>query len=503
MVSQNLLTLLKSFSKDELESLWTFLNSPYHNKSKKVIRLFSEIEKFYPEFNNNELTNEYLSSNINPGKKYNDSTMRDLISDLLKLLQEFLTIEELKKNFFKKGELLLHALIEKNQNDLFEKNMNITSDEIERRGMDSLYYYHNSILLGLKINNDSINNYKKTSRSIEQSNTILFSYMICIFQYFIIELIDVYIQLIINESKFKLPKRSNTAFILAQSIDFKKISSLFEGKSRDKVVFQIYYNLFCAFEDLSDINFYFKYKALVFENSNLLSKSEITSHFAMLIAYCILKNKISQNTEEFDGELFRIYNAYLKSKYFIIEKTKYIDESLYRNILKLSLRIKKFKWTLNFINSFSKHLHPEKRKNLLNFSFAEYYYFYGVFNKSYVNINKAFNFLEKIDEVSFVQKYDIKVLYLMIRFDLNDNDLVLNDINNYRKFLTRNKFVTPERKKRLNKFMNLLEKLIYIKENNFNNDYTDIYSEILNSKNIFQREWLLSKIKEIECKDKR
>jgi len=37
--------------------------------------------------------------------------------------------------------------------------------------------------------------------------------MTCLFGYFIIELIGVYMQLIINESKFKLPKRSNAAFM--------------------------------------------------------------------------------------------------------------------------------------------------------------------------------------------------------------------------------------------------------------------------------------------------
>lgn len=182
--------------------------------------------------------------------------------------------------------------------------------------------------------------------------------------------------------------------------------------------------------------------------------------------------------------------------------SEYLDEGLYRNILKLSLRIRKFKWTLNFIRSFSKYLHPKKRNNLMNFSLAEYYYFYGVFNKSDANINKTFNFLEKIDEVSFIQKYDIKVLHLMINFDLNNNDLVLNDINNYRKFLTRNKFVTVDKKKRLKKFLNLLEKLIYLKENNFRKDFTNVHSDILKSENIFQRGWILNKMEEIENKIK-
>lgn len=142
MVSQNLILLLKNFSRIELKSLRCFLNSPYHNKNKKVIKLFLEIEEFYPEFNNDKLTNEYLSSKINPLKDYNDSTISDLISDLLKLTQEFLAVEEFNKDHFGKGSLLLMALINKNHNQLFEKNMEIVSDQIEKRGIDSLYYHN-------------------------------------------------------------------------------------------------------------------------------------------------------------------------------------------------------------------------------------------------------------------------------------------------------------------------------------------------------------------------
>lgn len=85
------------------------------------------------------------------------------------------------------------------------------------------------------------------------------------------------------------------------------------------IVFEIYRSLFHAFQDLSDKKLYFKYKSLVFKNLYFFSKVEIAFHFSILITYCIVKNHISKNAQENDEELFRLYNAYLRKKFFINE----------------------------------------------------------------------------------------------------------------------------------------------------------------------------------------
>ena len=107
MFRHNIFKLLGQFSKPELKAFENFLDSPYHNKSKKIKRLFIEIYKFHPQYSHQKLTKEYLSKKINPLLKYHDSTLRDLMSGLLKLLKEFLINEALKKDRTEKDVFLL------------------------------------------------------------------------------------------------------------------------------------------------------------------------------------------------------------------------------------------------------------------------------------------------------------------------------------------------------------------------------------------------------------
>lgn len=217
----------------------------------------------------------------------------------------------------------------------------------------------------------------------------------------------------------------------------------------------------------------------------------------MLIDWCMLNNSLPKSNFNSDNELFRVYKIFLKNKYFIDKKSKYIDEDLYRNILLIALRLKKYNWILNFIESYSKYLHPDKKKNLVNMSYAEYYYQAGSSKKSVKILNKAFNYLTKLQEESFIIKYSIKSLYIKLYYDLKYFDKIIFQIVNYRKFLKRNELVTEIRKKKTDVFLNIIEKLVYIREGNPQFDISDLQAEVAINKDIDHRDWLLKKIEEI------
>ena len=85
-----------------------------------------------------------------------------------------------------------------------------------------------------------------------------------------------------------------------------------------------------------------------------------------------------------------------------------------------------------------------------------------------------------------------------MHFDLNYDDTALIQLNNYRKFLRRNKFVTENKKNKINKFLNVYEKLIYLREKDYRINSSEVQSDILSSQDLEHRDWLLNKIEEIE-----
>lgn len=497
MHNHNIIYLLRKFSITELKRLEIFLNSPYHNRSKKIIKLFNVIKKFHPGFTNKKLTKEYLSKIINPGIAYKDSTMRDLMSTLLACVEEFLCLEELNKSNSDKDIYLLRSLVEKNQEGLFNKHLEKLDKKLDAEGIDSVYFYKKSLIEVNKINFSIINLHQRSSSVIENSNQILISYMIYIINYCVTELINSYIKIMIIGSKFKI-NGQNTPLEIIECINLKGILNLLNKTGKDNYILEIYLNLFFAFQNIDDPAYYIKYKSLFMKHFKSLSKDEISYHFSMLISYSMLNNSIPGNNYSYDKELFQIHEIYLKNKIFIDKKSKYIDEDLYRNILHIALRLNEYSWIFNFIKNYSKFLHPDKRENLDNLSFAEYYYHIGKNSKSKKDFKRAYNYLVKIKEESFIVKYDVKSLYLMLYSDLKNDGNIETQINNYREFLKRNKLVTDSRRKKINIFLNLFEKLVFLKNGDPKIDISDLNFELLNNKDIDHRQWVLDKIKEIE-----
>src|SRR5690349_9138914 len=97
MHNSSLFSILKTFSKTEIKSFGKFVDSPYFNTSEATALLFHEVRKFYPLFESDELTKEALFIKVYGNGKYSEDLMRKLISNLIKLSEEFITQEKLKE----------------------------------------------------------------------------------------------------------------------------------------------------------------------------------------------------------------------------------------------------------------------------------------------------------------------------------------------------------------------------------------------------------------------
>ena len=100
-----LIDLLKALSNKEMRSLSELVTSPFFNKKEKVIRLFECLKKCHPDFKpiyrsslyqhlfpeNSRTDNEPLND-----KEYKQ--LRDTMSDLVKLVQEYLLYKDRQKN---------------------------------------------------------------------------------------------------------------------------------------------------------------------------------------------------------------------------------------------------------------------------------------------------------------------------------------------------------------------------------------------------------------------
>jgi hypothetical protein len=94
MHSGKLLSLLKTFTKKELRRCGEFVRSPYFNKNEKAIALFSLVEPFAPDFDDELLLKENVFKRIFPGEDFVEQKVRDVMSELTDVVENFIITKE-------------------------------------------------------------------------------------------------------------------------------------------------------------------------------------------------------------------------------------------------------------------------------------------------------------------------------------------------------------------------------------------------------------------------
>ncbi len=90
MLKSNLIEILKSLTGNELTQFEEFINSPFHNKNLRAIELFKLLKKYHPDYNSKELNKEKLFSRLCGEVTFRESYIRNLLSDLNMLAENFL-----------------------------------------------------------------------------------------------------------------------------------------------------------------------------------------------------------------------------------------------------------------------------------------------------------------------------------------------------------------------------------------------------------------------------
>src|SRR5690606_29289538 len=105
MKNFSIIEILRTFTPAEIKDFDRFVKIPYFGGSEFIVKFWKEIKKAYPGFEEKTINKERVFKKLYPGKAYNDATIRKLSSELLKMIEEFIMITELKKT--KTGERML------------------------------------------------------------------------------------------------------------------------------------------------------------------------------------------------------------------------------------------------------------------------------------------------------------------------------------------------------------------------------------------------------------
>lgn len=481
MIKSSVISILNTFSQEEIKHFEDFLNSPFHNKNTKVIQFFNVLKEYHPGFDDEKLTKENLFKELFGNVKYKESYIRNLFSDLNILAEQFLHLIHVTNNFtyekFVLEEMKSRDLLEliRKKINTFERNVN--SD----KSRDEIFYENKLFIYSMKSFVTVDKTLTDSFREDQISSTIKL-FMICLMSSSFYQLLE--------EQRVKI--KHDYGF-LKHSLDF---LGHHLPEYKDSPLLLILYYLWLSFFDKNDEEHFRKAKQLFRKHFSVLAREDKKNIYSVIQIYYI--NKIDSGDNSYSRDLLDILLEMLKFNIISHNKEDIINLNLYRNILIHSFGLKEISIMKKFIRKYSILVDAESRLSISAYSYAHLNFLQGNFDKALEQSNETnySNLLLTTNENLYF-KNDIKKLTLQCLFELNSFESAISLIDAYKHFLNNSKLIKENARKKNMNFLNLINDLIKLKINLDDFKLAKLKIKVLNTKELTCRHWLLEKIAEM------
>ena len=357
MRESKLTEMVKGITPHEFKRFGEFLNSPFHNKSKKIIQLYELINNNYHEFDANVITNEKIAKSIFSEEGNKDQNVRTLISSFNSLLEEFLILLELDKNIAQGKLFLLKSLRDRNILKTFEMISKEITELIKKdfnRNSDFYFYdlTHKEIALnyhGEDLDLDLDKSY------MEMSDTTDY--------FFIVTKLKGLNSVISRKilSGVNIYKRFWAIEHILSNIE-KNIDII---ESKHPIIYSEYKILMMVTEPDKEKHFHDLEKQ-VFHNITKYNEEELEQVYYSLSNYCV--NRIALGEEKFVHELYKIHTNFEKTEFYA--KNKNLQYTDFIGIIICGLNIKQHKWVKYFFDTYKSNISSEVKRDTINLSSA-------------------------------------------------------------------------------------------------------------------------------------
>ncbi|MBS1550563.1 MAG: hypothetical protein JST15_00665 [Bacteroidetes bacterium] len=489
MLKSSLLEILRTFSKQELIKFEDFVRSPYFNKKENVLKLFLEIKKYAPHYENDNLEKEKAWVKIFPGKSYNYGIMKNLIHDLGKLCESFLSEEVYKINEMQRSLDFLNSISSRNILNIFINKIESAEKAFLKNfrtvKYDYLADYYEGMrdLYHLKVRFLQANNqFKKNDELIRSPENLITGFLIKCFETFH--------NVILNSLNYNSPVKSNITYLFLKELEdhsvLKNIMDYIKEHSHENYpVLNCYYCMYKALSVNDSLEYFNEFKDNLSQNSGLFSETELRGLYNGLLT-SFGNRKITTNN--FHHEYFSIIEIGFKNK--IIQKPDgTIDPGAFTSIVNVSVA-NDVKFTEEFINKYKDKIPIEFRDNV-------YFYSMAVLNYKKGNFEKSLEYAVKVQSKDLFMKFDIKHLQLNIYYELNDRVAFDYSYDALKHFIKSSNLTNESRIVTRVKYCEYIKTLFNLREKHDAYKLSSLKKEITVNKTI-NKNWLLRKISELE-----
>jgi len=472
MHNNKVYTILQHFDKNDFKQFNRYINSPYFNKSKLLIKYFELLEKQLHSKNSDDFPKEKFWKKLYPNENYNDVRFRKLSSDLLRIVEGYLSQEIFEKKIFQKDAFLIEAVGKKGIEKYYPSVMRITENNKKKYEFEDADFYISQYQIQKNYHEIIQHEYKHSERqNLEEIDDLLS-------KFFLSEKLKYYCAYLsqkqrgTHEYNLSLPEE---IIKLIQQKDYQNVPAL-----------SIYYQIYLTYIKETEVEHYYKLKNLLKEFGDKFQAVEAKTLYDSAINYCVKKG--NQGHPEFVQELFDVYEDFLNKGAIYIDDE--LDPFHFKNIITAALRLGKYDWTEKFILKNKDKLPEQSKDNAVTFNLAKLYYY----KKDY---DKVIALLREVEYENIGINLSSKSLLLATYYEIDEIDPLYSLLESFRTYLNRRKDIADNWKKgylNLIRFTKKLTKVIPGDEK----AVQKIKDEISNSPSgIANVEWLKEKIAEL------
>ena len=469
--------LLCLLTEEELRRFSKFLRSPYFNNTPILIKLFEQLRRWHPDYEEKRIHPPKIWKKLEPDKDFSAQKYWWLNFKLRTLVEKFMIVEEVMSNEGESKKHLIKSYGRRNVHGLFEKETKSFLAKISKMPFQNLHTYSSSLWLKYDyFFNPQTDKYGGALYSVEDVMDELDRFYLLAKLQFASEIknrerifskkvpIDLLEESILTSRKY-VPE--NPAFLM-----YRNVLDLYDPTKSDKA--------FRAGLDLLSKQF------------ALVSKDDQNEIILNLQNYAI--RQVNKGNKDYTPELFQLYKLGLKLG-LLIDNGK-LSQPTYQNIVQVGCQLKEFKWTEEFINSFDIYLEEKYRMDNKLLSLGILYFEKKEFDKS-------LDFISQRDFGSILHQVTTRLIISKIWFekflkDPNLFDLLVSKLESDEKFFRRMMTVSQQRKEAHLNFVLALKLFSnFVCQNKSKKEIRKKMSKYLGERVIMSsKKWLLEKIEQ-------
>lgn len=478
MLNSSLIEILRSFSKEEIKSLQDFLDSPFHNKKTSAVKLFAQIKKHYPELTSIKLHRESLWRILFPDKPYNYGIMKNLIYDLTKLTEEFISVSKDRNDQMRKEFNIIKFLSDKKKIKLAEKYLGRADNEIRDKTTGDAEYFENKfriekIRLSIHYSKTADKHKLIPGAEFEQSSKYLI-------ESFLISILENYVMINslnkIHKSEFGMPLLEEVLAFVNRNPEFLEnfylktyYFILLLDREQDEKYYFILKNILTGTED--EISASFKY--VLWENISNYITFRFHAGESEMVREQFELNKLSLNK--------KIYNADDEDKFFV---------NNFMTFFNVALHLKEYDWAEEFVQIYTGRFDNKTQEDIRNYCLGSL----SVGSKDFLKANEYFSRIRKLHEPNM--KAGLKLSMLIVYYELGWHESALNMSDSFKHLLDNEKNLQEVIREKFRKFIKGYLMLTEIKFGKDENAKLKLKIYLQQNTGIGSVKWLIRKAKE-------